>query len=396
MERKVSRSRLAGSHRLAGSADELYSRNYSPRFSPVNLFTTLFFLSSPHPLVSLVVMIILPSPKFKYAGTLRPKKALLRRFCHRRWFLTLLACLPFVGLLRWGIRAFNSTEVVARIRYDSRGIESIISESPDTPEWKNGSWESLTQTSPKLQAYIVRKYIIQPSPFGGNGVDWTPLHLTVRYKQQEVVRFVLNLFFRKNYGTFIEAGANDGEYFSNTMLLERWFNWSGVLIEGDPRPLKRLVERNRAAYIAKCCLSTSIRPKKITFLRHTRDEGLSFIRGKRHFIGREEDYHAFESQCFPLYAILSALNLTTVDYFSLDIEGAELDVLKTIPWENVLIKVLSIEVHATYVTPVKNYMTGEAGYKYITFIQNGYSHDQIYAHKSIMHELDKRVVDGKR
>lgn len=133
MERKVSRSRLAGSHRLAGSADELYSRNYSPRFSPVNLFTTLFFLSSPHPLVSLVVMIILPSPKFKYAGTLRPKKALLRRFCHRRWFLTLLACLPFVGLLRWGIRAFNSTEVVARIRYDSRGIESIISESPDTP-----------------------------------------------------------------------------------------------------------------------------------------------------------------------------------------------------------------------------------------------------------------------
>lgn len=78
---------------------------------------------------------------------------------------------------------------------------------------------------------------------------------------------------------------------------------------------------------------------QITFLRHTRDEGLSFIRGKRHFIGREEDYHAFESQCFPLYAILSALNLTTVDYFSLDIEGAELDVLKTIPWENVLIKV---------------------------------------------------------
>lgn len=59
-------------------------------------------------------------------------------------------------------------------------------------------------------------------------------------------------------------------------------------------------------------------------------------------------------------------------------------------------QVLSIEVHATYVTPVKNYMTGEAGYKYITFIQNGYSHDQIYAHKSIMHELDKRVVDGKR
>lgn len=40
------------------------------------------------------------------------------------------------------------------------------------------------------------------------------------------------------------------------------------------------------------------------------------------------------------------------------------------------------------------YMIGEAGYKYITFIKNGYSHDQIYAHKSIIEELDQRVVAG--
>lgn len=146
------------------------------------------------------------------------------------------------------------------------------------------------------------------------------------------------------------------------MLLERYFAWSGVLIEGDPRPLKKLTDRNRAAFIAKCCLSTTIRPKvvhdlkvkynktvplsltsdspsQMTFLRHQTGEGLTFIRGKRHFIGGEDKYQPFESQCFPIYAILSALNLTTVDYFSLDIEGAELDVLKTIPWNKVLIKV---------------------------------------------------------
>jgi hypothetical protein len=44
-------------------------------------------------------------------------------------------------------------------------------------------------------------------------------------------------------------------------------------------------------------------------------------------------------QCFPLYSILSALNRTTVDYFSLDIEGDELAVLKTIPWNHVHIQV---------------------------------------------------------
>jgi len=44
-------------------------------------------------------------------------------------------------------------------------------------------------------------------------------------------------------------------------------------------------------------------------------------------------------QCFPIYSILSALNRTTVDYFSLDIEGDELDVLRTIPWKSVHIQV---------------------------------------------------------
>ena len=48
-------------------------------------------------------------------------------------------------------------------------------------------------------------------------------------------------------------------------------------------------------------------------------------------------------QCFPLYSILLALNLFTVDYFSLDVEGDELNVLKTIPWDKVNIKMLTVE-----------------------------------------------------
>ena len=45
-------------------------------------------------------------------------------------------------------------------------------------------------------------------------------------------------------------------------------------------------------------------------------------------------------QCFPLFTLLSALNITIVDYFSLDVEGNELDVLKTIPFDAVYIKVI--------------------------------------------------------
>lgn len=44
-------------------------------------------------------------------------------------------------------------------------------------------------------------------------------------------------------------------------------------------------------------------------------------------------------QCFPFVSYLLALNITTVDYFSLDVEGAEYKVLQTIPWDKVDIKV---------------------------------------------------------
>jgi hypothetical protein len=44
-------------------------------------------------------------------------------------------------------------------------------------------------------------------------------------------------------------------------------------------------------------------------------------------------------QCFPLYSILLAVGQTRIDYFSLDVEGHELLVLNTIPFDKVDIKV---------------------------------------------------------
>jgi len=44
--------------------------------------------------------------------------------------------------------------------------------------------------------------------------------------------------------------------------------------------------------------------------------------------------------CFPLYSILLAINVTTVDYFSLDVEMAEYKILRNIPFQNVTIKAI--------------------------------------------------------
>lgn len=50
-----------------------------------------------------------------------------------------------------------------------------------------------------------------------------------------------------------------------------------------------------------------------------------------------------EVQCFPLYSVLLALNRTHVDYLSLDVEGVEYDILRTIPFDKLDISVLTVE-----------------------------------------------------
>ena len=42
-------------------------------------------------------------------------------------------------------------------------------------------------------------------------------------------------------------------------------------------------------------------------------------------------------QCFPLYTLLLALGNPKVHYLSLDVEGPEISILKTIPWDKVIL-----------------------------------------------------------
>ena len=60
------------------------------------------------------------------------------------------------------------------------------------------------------------------------------------------------------------------------------------------------------------------------------------------------DAEIISVQSFPIYSILLALNRTTVDFFSLDVEGFELDVLRTIPWDKVDIKVYDLHLYYYY------------------------------------------------
>ncbi len=82
--------------------------------------------------------------------------------------------------------------------------------------------------------------------------------------------------------------------------------------------------------------------------------------------------------CFPLESILLALNQTHVDYFSLDVEGLELDILKTIPFDRIQIDTLSVE-----------YLHGEGGKEaYKEFMERqGYVTHQEIKHRNTVIDL---------
>ena len=110
-------------------------------------------------------------------------------------------------------------------------------------------------------------------------------------------------------------------------------------------------------------------------------------------------------QCFPLYSVLKALNKTTVDFLSLDVEGAEYEILastfekdtvrksKAKNQEDLVFNVATIET--TYLDKQEFYRSS-CEMKYL-MRQHGYTlhrrlgEDVIYIHKSF--QVKQNITD---
>ena len=55
----------------------------------------------------------------------------------------------------------------------------------------------------------------------------------------------------------------------------------------------------------------------------------------------KQEIKTFKVDCYPLIDILEAADLTQLDLLSLDVQGADLKILQTLPWNDVEIKVAS-------------------------------------------------------
>ena len=154
----------------------------------------------------------------------------------------------------------------------------------------------------------------------------------------------LDLFGFKRKGVFIEAGACDGILNSNTFLLEKNYEWTGLLVE----PIKEYylqLKQNRNALTSNVALSNN-NNKQLDFLI-TANKDLSTIRGYE-----DNDYHAENRQKYKIIKvptvtlnnlIIKNLKNFEIDFFSLDTEGSEFEIIKSLDFSKHRIKVICVE-----------------------------------------------------
>ncbi len=200
-----------------------------------------------------------------------------------------------------------------------------------------------------------------------------------------------------NNGIFVEAGAYDGETWSNTLHLERFKNWTGLLIEPSAENYHKLRATHRNSFSVNSCIcagSESINSSYIDagpFGITTNSSGSSSV--VCHPLGRilEEFFVRYFPEKKSLISKSGRNNKFVVDYMSLDIEGFERSTIKTFPWNRFQINLLNVEYNqnrANYKW-IKNYLR-RFGY-YETIVDDVWYQDLYLAHKSVVDKLNLGV-----
>ena len=192
------------------------------------------------------------------------------------------------------------------------------------------------QEDQKLVEWVRMNVVQLPiQPLGAMSLEKAPI-----YGGQIGVPFEISkLLGEKTDGFFVEAGAYDGEWLSNTIFFEHAMKWTGLLIEPDQSIYQSMRKRNRKAYTANCCLSPLKKPIYMEFFG-AGGTGMKFT-------GRNSTNNNNSGSlilCIPFYTLMLAIGNPAIDYFSLDIEGAEYSVLETLPFNNLNIKVTTINL----------------------------------------------------
>jgi FkbM family methyltransferase len=145
-------------------------------------------------------------------------------------------------------------------------------------------------------------------------------------------------------GIYLEIGANDGLTQSNTWWLERSGGWRGILIEPALNKYLELVKNRSSLNFFACaaCVSRDFEGEYVEMMYAdlmTTSESVELmgVANEEHHhdaMGHAPDQVKFFSPAKTISSIIDAAGLgSQIDFFSLDVEGAELEVLGGIDFD---------------------------------------------------------------
>lgn len=189
-----------------------------------------------------------------------------------------------------------------------------------------------------------------------------------------------------NYSTgfFIECGANNGYAQSNTYYLEKQLGWRGLLVEGIPELYEACKEERPASVVKNCALvAPDFSAQTVTMhycnLMSVVDGSMKSTEMQEQHLKAGFDVQKIENKYsveVPARTLSSLLDevagLEKIDFFSLDVEGYELDVLKGLDFSRH--RPVYILVEARFFDEINDYLTSQA----YTVVEQLTHHDYLY------------------
>lgn len=199
-----------------------------------------------------------------------------------------------------------------------------------------------------------------------------------QFKQDIAVSSLLN---NKTDGYFIDLASNHATFLSNTYALEQKFNWTGLCIEPNTNHWWGLSQKR------KCQLVGAVIGQKTMDIVKFRVKNIDEVGGHGGIIRKgtkNEDAPDSESRSFVTVSAVDVFRKMNVprhiDYFSLDVEGAEEFIMRAFPLGEYHVSLLSIEGSSP---SLGEYLVSN-GFKMVARLEE----DALWAHESIMDELN--------
>lgn len=156
---------------------------------------------------------------------------------------------------------------------------------------------------------------------------------------------VLKYYNNKLNGFFVEIGASDGIKFSNTYLLETSYNWKGICVEPLPHQFQNLCKNRPNSY---CCNNAIYNQSNLNVLFDIANNA-DMLSGISNHIDRhkqevEKNKTQITVQTLSINDLLIKYNAPQfIEYLSLDTEGSELEILKSLDFDKYKFGLIDVE-----------------------------------------------------